>query len=123
MANTEEVYHLEDSPLLSSINSNFLKKVERLSNLCNFEICGLLANEKIYFLRNSSPFPRETFYIKPEYYVNLLPNVNFIFHSHVLGSAKPSEPDLEISKEFGAKMIIYSVPKKNFSFYCPKAIS
>lgn len=101
-------------------NKNFLKKIARISNICDFEVCGAATKEKVYFFKNLSLNPKETFYVNPSNYAKIYKNVQFFFHSHCLGGAKPSEDDIFYSTEMNRPFLIYSNINKNFSFYSPK---
>ena len=113
---------MEDSHLLknTSFNKKFLKTIVKVSNVCDFEVCGAVTKEKIHFFKNLSLSPQDTFYINPLDYTKIYPKIQFFFHSHCLGGAKPSEADIFISTEIDRPFLIYSTISKNFSFYTPK---
>ena len=104
----------------TNFNSTFLKNIVNVAHLCDWEICGAATQDKLYFFKNLSATPKETFYIAPSDYFKIYKNIIFLFHSHCLGSAAPSEADLKIAQESSLGSLIYSVPEKNFSFYDPK---
>ncbi len=113
---------LEDSLLLKNtdFNKSFLKDIVKVADSCDWEICGAATTSTLYFFKNSSPSPKETFLIKSSDYFEIYKDIEFLFHSHCLGGATPSPCDIDISHESGLKSLIYSVPEKNFSFYDPK---
>jgi len=113
---------LEGSPPLKSIGFNniFLQNIAKVAHFCQWEVCGAATPNKLYFFKNWSPFPKETFVISPQDYFRIRSNIRFFFHSHCLGGPEPSEPDIEIAHECGLSSLIYSVPEKKFSFYDPK---
>ncbi len=116
------VYHLEDFHQLTDIdiNSFFLKSISKIANCCDFEICGAATKDKLYFFKNLSKNPQETFIVDPSEYVLFYNEIKFFFHSHCLGGAKPSGADIEMATELGKPFLIYSNIEKNFSFYSPK---
>jgi len=103
-----------------NFHKNFLKSIIKVSNICDFEICGAVTSEKVYFFKNLSSNPRETFCVSAYDYAKIYPKIQFFFHSHCLGSAKPSEIDVFTSIEMDRPFLIYSTIDKNFSFYTPK---
>jgi len=113
---------LEDFHLLKStdISKVFLKKISKVAESCNFEICGAATKEKLHFFKNLSKTPEETFFVSPQEYVGFYDNIQFFFHSHCLGGAKPSEADIDAARELLRPFLIYSSIEKKFSFYCPK---
>ena len=116
------VYHSEDFHQLTDIdiNSFFLKSISKIANCCDFEICGAATKDKLYFFKNLSKNPQETFIVDPSEYVLFYNEIKFFFHSHCLGGCKPSDLDLEICKEMAKPFLIYSKLDKKFSFYTPK---
>jgi len=113
---------LEDFHLLKStdISKVFLKKISKVGESCNFEICGAATKEKLHFFKNLSKTPKESFFVSPQEYVGLYDDIKFFFHSHCLGGPKPSEADIDAARELLRPFLIYSSVEKNFSFYCPK---
>ena len=108
---------------LKDINFNtvFLSSISRVANWCDFEICGAVTADKLYFFKNSSKNPKEAFVVNPAEYINFYGDINFFFHSHCLGSAVPSEVDIAIADELLRPFLIYSSKDENFSFYNPKS--
>jgi len=108
---------------LKDINFNtvFLSNISKVANCCDFEICGAVTSEKLYFFKNSSKNPKETFVVNPAEYADFYSNINFFFHSHCEGSAIPSGADIAIADELLRPFLIYSSQDKNFSFYNPKS--
>ena len=102
-------------------NTVFLSNISKMANCCDFEICGAVTSDKLYFFKNSSKTPRETFVVNPAEYVAFYSDVNFFFHSHCLGSAVPSGADIAIAGELLRPFLIYSSKDENFSFYDPKS--
>ena len=93
----------------------------------NLEICGFLGYdeemERFVWQRepNSSPDPHNFFCIDPFNYLEFQENYEIIavFHSHVIGNAKPSEFDIKMSSTSCLPFLIYSVQEKKFNLYCP----
>lgn len=109
-------------PLLKNTDFNlfFLKNIATVSKSCNFEVCGAVTQDKIYFFENLSPTPKENFVVHPQKYSKIYSKIVFFFHSHCLGASKPSDLDIELSNELARPFLIYSTVDKNFSFYSPK---
>ena len=102
-------------------NTVFLSSISRVANCCDFEVCGAATSDKLYFFKNLSENPKETFIVNPAEYFAFYNDVKFFFHSHCLGSAVPSEADTAIADELCRPFLIYSSKDENFSFYSPKA--
>lgn len=104
----------------TDFNKIFLKRIAFVAESCNFEICGAVTKNKLYFFENLSPEPEKNFVVDPKKYSNIYDKIVFFFHSHCLGGCKPSDLDLEICKEMAKPFLIYSKLDKKFSFYTPK---
>ena len=102
-------------------NTVFLSNISKMANCCDFEICGAVTSDRLYFFKNSSKTPKETFIVDPAEYAAFYSGINFFFHSHCMGSATPSEVDIDIADELFRPLLIYSTQDRNFSFYNPKS--
>jgi proteasome lid subunit RPN8/RPN11 len=93
----------------------------------NFEICGFLGYDeetgRYVWQRelNASPDPQNFCTIDPFNYLKFQEDyeVFAVFHSHIIGSAKPSEFDIKMSGTSCFPFLIYSVQEKKFHIYCP----
>ena len=113
-----EVFRLSRDTDFKCISYSFLKNIQRVSNLhSNIEICGIGSYNKLFFLKNISLEPQKRFDIDPSSYVKNFKKLSFLFHSHCIGAAVPSEIDIFASEEACLDNLIYSVPEKNFCLY------
>lgn len=80
------------------------------------ESCGLIvsAGENLKFIAcdNINPNPKYMFTIDPVCFLDR--DVRYVFHSHVIGTEKPSELDIKNCKIVDIPYIIYSLKTKKF---------
>ena len=119
--NTIKVYPLEASLLLRDINLgvNFLLNIRRISRCCDFEICGIIAKNKQYFLQNWADDKLNFFKIQPSRYFSFFSEISCVFHSHVYGPAVLSSVDLDYAADSLLPQVIYSRKNDDFLFYNP----
>ena len=88
----------------------------------NKEVCGLVVNDIFYSCKNISVDP-ENFIIDPVDYarVSSLGKIDFICHSHLGLSAKPSQADIYSCNKGSTTWIIYAVESGNLEYYLPNA--
>jgi len=116
---------LEDFRLLKHtdipIKLDFLDYIKRISSFYEKEICGLISNNSLFFVKNSSPLPRKTFYIDPVKYLEVSRHkkIDFCFHSHPTTSCTPSGADIELSDNALIPFLLFSPREGNFSLYRP----
>ncbi len=103
------------------IKLNFLDYIKRISSFYQREICGLISHNSLFFINNSSPLPRKTFYIDPVKYLEISRDkkIDFCFHSHPETSCSPSDADIELSDNALVPFLIFSPREKKFSLYRP----
>lgn len=112
--------HLEDFHLLNLIDfDGFCSQIKNYCCEYDFECCGIATSKNLYFLENIHPAKNLFFQIDPQKYFNIVSkeNVLFIWHSHVFGSADPSDCDVEYAYDHQHSSLIYSVQDKNFCFF------
>lgn len=104
------------------IKSVFLSYIKRISSFYQEEICGLVAGEALFFVKNISPDPFSTFYVDPAKHlkVSSSQNIDFCFHSHPRTSCKPSVADIELADNALISFLIFSPPEDRFAVYDPK---
>jgi len=90
------------------------------------EGCGIVLNKKGTLewvpCKNVSPEPSKHFKICPKEYVSatLRGDIHTIVHSHVNGSCKPSQFDIEQSTHLQVPYTIYSIPEREKYVYTPE---
>lgn len=82
-------------------------------------MCGIATIDNFYHLQNTSNNKKLFFTIDPADYFAVVTNqkIAFIWHTHPVGAATPSEMDIEYSLECQHPFLIYSVIYKNFCFF------
>ena len=116
-----EAFHplkLTDIP----IKSAFLSYIKRISSFHQEEICGLVAGDVLFFVKNISPDPFSTFYVDPVKHLEASrrQNIDFCFHSHPGTSCKPSVADIELANNALISFLIFSPLEDRFAIYNPK---
>jgi len=103
------------------IKCEFLSYIARISAFHKTEICGLIADNSLFFVKNISPSPVDTFFIDPAKHVEVLDSkkINYCFHSHPFTSAVPSQSDIDLSDNALIPFLIFSVLEKQFALYDP----
>ena len=112
--------HLEDFHQLNLTDFNsFYSQIQNYCQKHDFECCGIATTKKLHFLENNHPNKKLFFEINPEDYFSILrsENIVFIWHSHVFGSADPSDCDVEYAYDHQHSSLIYSVQDENFCFF------
>ena len=104
------------------IKSVFLSYIKRISSFHQKEICGLVAGNFLFFVKNISPDPFSTFYVDPVKYLEVSGsrNIDFCFHSHPITSCAPSLADIELANNSLLPFLIFSLPEDRFALYNPK---
>ena len=104
---------------------SFLKKEAEYSLFA--ELCALIGlnnkNEIVYRkMQNRSKNPEMYFMIDPYEYLEFINDFKIIsvFHSHLVGSEKPSEFDEKTSENCCLAFIIYSICSEKFFIYEPQ---
>ena len=116
---------LEDSRQLrhtdTQIRCDFLSYIARISSLHKTEICGLIADNSLFFVKNISPSPKDTFFIDPAKHIEVLgaKKIDYCFHSHPVASVTPSQSDIDLSDNALIPFLIFSVLEKRFALYDP----
>ena len=87
-----------------------IKKHAR-SNI-NIECCGYIKGDKVIECKNLSSSPDQHFFIDPCIIIEYSPD--FIYHSHVNCSCKPSNFDILNFREIGIPFLIYSLIDDDF---------
>ena len=103
------------------IKLDFLDYIKRISSFYKREICGLISHNSLFFVKNSSPLPRKTFYIDPVKYLEVSRHkkIDFCFHSHTTTACNPSEADIEVSDNALIPFLVFSPREGKFSLYRP----
>ena len=104
------------------IKSVFLSYIKRISSFYQEEVCGLVAGEALFFVKNISPDPFSTFYVDPAKHLKVSgrQNIDFCFHSHPRTSCKPSVADIELANNALISFLIFSPLEDRFAIYDPK---
>ena len=111
-------YHLSDFQVLRGIASKVqLSIIRRVARCCDFEICGILYNNKIKFLKNISDDPVHTYLIDPKDYFSVYTEINCVFHSHLTYNLDLSGLDILNTEETELSQLIYSIKSDRFLFY------
>ena len=53
------------------IRCDFLSYIQRIASFYRKEICGVISKNSLFFVKNSSPEPFQTFYIDPVKYLDI----------------------------------------------------
>lgn len=101
-------------------NQNILQQIsECAKSKSDQEICGIVTtlnnNQEFIELKNLAEDKKNFFYIDP--FVFLSHDVDFIVHSHCLGTAQPSSCDMRSSDCIDVPYLIYSTVYDNFCLY------
>lgn len=107
----------------TQIRCDFLGYIARISSRHNIEICGLISDNSLFFVKNASSSPKNTFFIDPTKYIEVLDakKIDYCFHSHPVTSAVPSQLDIDLSDNALIPFLIFSVLEKRFALYDPNA--
>jgi proteasome lid subunit RPN8/RPN11 len=76
------------------------------------ETCGIISKNKFLPCENLSPVPSNHFIIDP--FIIIEKNPEYIYHSHVAISAKPSKLDRLYQQETDIPFVIYSLKDNDF---------
>jgi len=103
------------------IRDDFLSYIQRISSFYKKEICGIIAENSLFFIKNSSPEPLQTFLIDPLKYLDISQekSIDFCFHSHPESCCTPSPADIEFSEGSLIPFLIFSCPERRFGIYFP----
>lgn len=101
-------------------NSSFLGELKLYSKKTpDQECCGIIIKEnnlnKFISCENKSLYPNESFVIGSHIIIDY--DVEYIFHSHTIGSANPSIKDMRVSEELCIPFLIYSLSCDEFYLY------
>lgn len=88
-------------------------KKHALKNITE-EVCGFIENGEVYHCKNLSKNPRYHFLINPILLIEK--DVSCIYHSHVIGTCKPSKTDIIFQKQISLPFLIYGVIDDSFYF-------
>jgi proteasome lid subunit RPN8/RPN11 len=85
------------------------------------EICGLICGNSLFFLKNLSLRPADTFFIDPKKHVEIIEHkkIDFCFHSHPKTSCDPSSLDIELSNNALIPFLIFSGIEDKVCLYDP----
>lgn len=105
---------------MSKINKAILDEIKKYcQKFKKQESCGIiyLNDSALSFLpcKNISKSPEFYFSIDPLILIDY--DVKYIVHSHAVGSAKPSENDINSSNELCIPYLIYSLRDNDFFLY------
>ena len=105
------------------IKSAFLSYIKRISSFYQEEVCGLVAGNTLFFVKNISPDPFSTFHVDPVKHLEVSgrQNIKFCFHSHPGTSCKPSVADIELANNALISFLIFSPLEDRFAVYDPKS--
>ena len=118
--------HLEGSRQLrhtdTQIRCDFLSHIARISSLHKTEICGLICENSLLFVKNTSSSPVDTFFVDPQKHIEVLEakKIDYCFHSHPMGSCKPSLADIELANNALISFLIFSPLEDRFAVYNPQ---
>lgn len=111
-------YLSADSHLLRDIVSKiYLSYIRRVARCCDFEVCGVVYNHNIKFLKNISDDPTSTYLTDPRDYFSIYNKITFTFHSHLTSDLDLSGLDTQNIEETELSQLIYSVKSDQFLFY------
>ena len=104
------------------IKSVFLSYIKRISSFHQEEICGLVSDNILFFVKNMSPDPFRTFYVDPVKHLDIAKQgkIDFCFHSHPVTSCKPSLADIELANNALISFLIFSPLEDRFAVYSPQ---
>jgi len=104
------------------IKRDFLSYIQRISSFYKEEICGMISKNSLFFVKNYSPEPFQTFYIDPLKYLEVTKDktIDFCFHSHPESCCTPSTADIELSDNALIPFLIFSPLEGRFAIYDPK---
>lgn len=104
------------------IKNVFLSYIKRISSFYQEEICGLVAGNILFFVKNISPDPFSTFYVDPIKHLEAsrFQNIDFCFHSHPGTSCSPSSADIELANNALISFLIFSPLEDRFAVYNPQ---
>jgi proteasome lid subunit RPN8/RPN11 len=105
------------------IKNAFVSYIKRISSFYREEICGLVAGNVLFFVKNISPDPYSTFYVDPVKHLEASrrQNIDFCFHSHPETSCEPSVADIELANNALISFLIFSPLEDRFAVYNPKS--
>ncbi len=103
------------------INKDFRSYIERILSFYTTEICGLICGNSLFFLKNLSLRPADTFFIDPKKHVEVIEHkkIDFCFHSHPETSCEPSSLDIELSNNALVPFLIFSGIEDRVCLYEP----
>lgn len=110
----------QKSIILNDISKFILEEIKTIckSKPCQ-ESCGIIfkENNRLSLLEcsNLSQDVSSSFLIDPVFFIEY--NVEYVFHSHCIGSASPSACDMKCSNELCIPFLIYSLRDDNFYLY------
>lgn len=106
-----------------TIRGNFLSYIQRISSFYKEEVCGVISGGSLFFIKNSSPEPFQTFCIDPVKYLDISKEkaIDFCFHSHPESCCTPSVADIEFSDNALTPFLIFSCSEKRFGLYSPNS--
>lgn len=90
------------------------------------EICGFVVfkdnEEKVIQCKNKAPEKDKLFLIGAKDFLNIKRKneILAVFHSHIIGTAEPSEFDLKMSEALCYPFIIYSIQQNEFNSHVPQ---
>ena len=105
----------------TQIRWDFLSYIQRLASLHSIEVCGLICENSLFFVKNSSVRPQDTFYIDPLKYIEVsrCQKIDFCFHSHPQSGCSPSLSDIELSDNSLIPFLVFSPREARFALYDP----
>ena len=98
-------------------NKKFLFYIRKIGRFCDFETCGVITNNKIYFLKNYAEDIYSDFVLNPSDYYSVYSDIRCIFHSHPSSSIDFSEADLDNIYNSCLSSLVYSKKDDNFLFF------
>ena len=90
------------------------------------EICGFVVlkdnQEKVIQCKNKASEKDKLFLIGAKDFLNIKRKneILAVFHSHIMGTAEPSEFDLKMSEALCYPFIIYSIQQNKFNSHVPQ---
>jgi proteasome lid subunit RPN8/RPN11 len=105
----------------TQIRWDFLSYIKRLASLHSIEVCGLICENSLFFVKNSSVRPQDTFYIDPLKYIEVsrCQKIDFCFHSHPQSGCSPSVSDIALSDNSLIPFLVFSPSEARFALYDP----